>query len=117
MNPSNELQLAWYSLTRDWLRFSWFVAGVAIVVWLIFLQLGFLNALLNSNTLLIEHLNADLLLVSSSRRTLVLRDAFSRRRLFQAASLPQVHSVHPLYIDYHLASLRPAADRHDDRGP
>ena len=98
--------LAWYNLTHDRVRFALFVLGVVFAVVLMFMQLGFRGALLDSNSLLHEHVRADLVLISPNRSALPMREPFSRRRLVQAAAIPGVRSVHPLYIDNGAAVLR-----------
>lgn len=108
MGRSEWLSLAWYNLTQDWKRLSLYVAGITIAVLLVFVQLGFENALLDSNVLLLDHLDADLLLISSTRRSLVVRDTFSRRRLAEAAAVAGVRSAHALFLDYVLGVLRSA---------
>jgi putative ABC transport system permease protein len=98
--------LAWFNLTHDRARFALFVLGVTFAVVLMFMQLGFRGALLDSNTLLHERIRADLVLISPNRSALPLREPFSRRRLAQAAAIPGVRSVHPLYLDNGAALLR-----------
>jgi len=117
MKRSERLSLAWYNLTQDWKRLGLYVAGIAIAVLLVFVQLGFQNALLKSNVLLLDHLDAQLLLIGSTRRSMVVRDTFSRRRLTQAAGVAGVRSTHALYLDYILGVLRNAAPTAKERRP
>jgi putative ABC transport system permease protein len=98
--------LAWFNLTHDRVRFALFVLGVTFAVVLMFMQLGFRGALLDSNTLLHERIRADLVLVSPNRSILPMREPFSRRRLVQAAGVPGVREVHPLFLDNGAAALR-----------
>lgn len=106
--------VAWHNLTHDPWRFGLFSLGIGFAVVLMFLQNGFRNALLDSNLLLIRHLDADLVLVSPQRITLGAREPFWRRRLYQAAAAPGVARVEPLYVEYHFSLLRhPAADPKD----
>jgi putative ABC transport system permease protein len=109
--------LAWYNLTHDRVRFALFVLGVVFAVVLMFMQLGFRGALLDSNSLLHERIRADLVLVSPNRSMLPMREPFSRRRLIQAEAVPGVRSVHPLYIDNGAAVLRNTDPDPDRRGP
>ena len=92
MKRADRLSLAWSNLTQDWKRLGLYVAGITIAVLLVFVQLGFRNALLASNALLLDHLSADLLLISSTRKSIAVRDTFSRRRLIQAAWVRGVRS-------------------------
>ncbi len=110
--------LAWLNLTNDWRQFALFSAGIGFAVTLMFVQYGFRNALLDSNVLLIEKFNADLVLVSRAHSTLAIREAFSRHRIAQAASVPGVASAYPLYIEYNLSTIgttQPADQREPRR--
>ncbi len=98
--------LAWANLTHDRVRFGLFVLGITFAVVLMFVQLGFRNALLDSNTQLHSKFNADLVMVSPNRQAIAMREPFPRRRLQQAASVPGVRSVHPLYLENALGTLR-----------
>jgi putative ABC transport system permease protein len=82
---------------------------------LVFMQIGFRYALLDSNVSLIEKFDADLVLVSRKQSTLALRESFSRRRLYQAAGVRGVAAVRPLYVEYHLSELRGAGPREAER--
>jgi putative ABC transport system permease protein len=109
--------LAWLNLTHDLRRFVLFSLGIAFAVVLIFVQYGFRNALLDSNVLLIQKLNADLAVVSGRRAALPFRESFARHRLTEIAELPGVRSVHPLYMEYYLSLVRNPAEPADKRLP
>lgn len=98
--------LAWANLTHDRVRFGLFVLGVAFAVILMFVQLGFRNALLDSNTQLHDRLRADLILVSPNRQALAMSEGFPRRRLAQVRAVFGVREVHPLYIECAVAQIR-----------
>jgi putative ABC transport system permease protein len=109
--------LAWLNLTHDRRRFVLFSLGIALAVVLIFVQYGFRNALLDSNVLLIEKLNADLAVVSGRHAALPFRETFARHRLTEIAGLPGVRSVHPLYLEYFLSRVRNPAEPPEKRPP
>jgi putative ABC transport system permease protein len=109
--------LAWLNLTHDLRRFVLFSLGIALAVVLIFVEYGFRNALLDSNVLLIEKLNADLAVVSGQRAALPFRETFARHRLTQIAGLPGVRSVHPLYMEYYLSLVRNPDEVPEKRPP
>jgi putative ABC transport system permease protein len=111
------IPLAWLNLTHDRRRFVLFSAGIALAVVLIFVEYGFRNALLDSNVLLIQKLNADLAVVSGRRAAMPFRESFARHRLTQIAGLPGVRSVHPLYVEYYLSPLRNPAEPLSKRSP
>ena len=98
--------LAWLNLTHDRWRFVLFSFGIAFAVVLMFVQYGFRNALLDSNFLLIDHINADLVMVSQRGASIAFRESFARHRLEQVAGTAGVKSIHPLYIEYYQSLLR-----------
>lgn len=98
--------LAWANLTHDRMRFGLFIAGVTFAVVLMFVQLGFRNALLDSNTLIQEKLRADLVLVSPSRQAIAMHESFPRRRLSQVSAVEGVQSVQAMYIENITAFMR-----------
>jgi putative ABC transport system permease protein len=100
------IPLAWHNLTHDPIRFALYILGVGFAVLLMFAQLGFRSALIDSSTQLLEKLDGELFLINRNKTSLIFPDAFSRRRLDQAASIVGVKSAHPVYIEYGLSVLR-----------
>src|SRR5262245_38113757 len=96
------IPLAWLQLTRKKLRLLVAVAGVAFAVILIFMQLGFRDALFNSATRFHSALDGDLVLISPTFDFLVQPKSFSRRRLFQTLGWPEVERVSPIYLGLNL---------------
>lgn len=96
---SQRIPLAWLNLTHDRRRFLVSLAGVSFAVILMFVEMGFLNALLDSTAALIEHLNADLVVISKSRYALSVVQPFPRARLYQTLRCTGVKAVHPVYIE------------------
>src|SRR6516165_2994373 len=113
----SHVPLAWLNLTHDRRRFVLFSLGIALAVVLIFVQYGFRNALLDSNVLLIQKLNADLAVISGRRAALPFRESFARHRLTQIAALPGVRSVHPVYMEYYFSLVRNPAEPPEKRPP
>ena len=109
--------LAWLNLTHDRVRFGLFILGIVFAVVLMYMQIGFRNALLDSNTLLPTNLNADLILVSPNRRPLPLREPISRHRLTQTASVPGVRAVLPMYLENGLGQLKGSHPDPEKRKP
>lgn len=109
--------LAWANLTHDRLRFGLFVLGIAFAVILMFVQLGFRNALLDSNTQLHDKLRCDLVLVSPNRQAIAMAEPFSRRRLEEVRTVPGVREVHPMYLDNAFGRMRDTNPNPADRGP
>ena len=92
-----DIPLAWLQLTREWPRFLAALAGVTFAVVLVFMQLGFSDALYASSVRMHEALAGDLFLVHPQASYLALMKPFSRRRLYQTLAFPGVASVTPVY--------------------
>jgi putative ABC transport system permease protein len=74
------------------------VTGVAFTVFLMLMQLGFLGAVVQTATQLYDHLNFDLLLVSSEYATLRNPGTLQRVRLAQARGVDGVQNVLPVGV-------------------
>ncbi|MBD2177973.1 FtsX-like permease family protein [Pseudanabaena sp. FACHB-1998] len=90
--------LAWLQLTYEKSRLLVAIAGITFAVVLMFLQLGFRDALFTSAVRLQGNLIGDLVIISPQSTNLVGMRNFSQRRLYQASGLKGVSSVNPLYI-------------------
>lgn len=94
--------LAWLNLCESRRRLLASVSGVSFAVVLMFLELGFLHGLYDSQTRVAELLNADLIMMHRHKEALVPSLAFSRRRLVQARGFEGVAAAWPLYVEeYH----------------
>jgi putative ABC transport system permease protein len=109
MPTAKRVPLAWRNLTHDPVRFGLFTAGIGFAVVLMGVQYGIMNAMLDSNTVLLERLNADLVLVSPTKASLLFREGINRRRLEQAAGVEGVAAVEPVYLEYQLGAIRHTA--------
>nr|WP_211175888.1 ABC transporter permease DevC [Brasilonema sp. UFV-L1] len=74
------------------------LSGIAFADVLMFMQLGFQNALYDSNTRLNRVLQTDIVLVSPKARNMQSLSTFSRRRLYQASAISGVKSAEALYV-------------------
>jgi putative ABC transport system permease protein len=90
--------LAWLQLTYEKSRLLVAIAGITFAVVLMFMQLGFRDALFNSAIRLQSNLVGDLVIISPQSTNLVGMRNFSQRRLYQALGMKEVASVNPLYI-------------------
>jgi putative ABC transport system permease protein len=90
--------LGWLQLSHHKSRLLVALAGIAFADVLIFMQLGFQNALYDSNTRLNRTFLGDIILISPQSRNMQNLATFSRRRLLQAADVPGVKSAEALYI-------------------
>ncbi|MEM1369752.1 MAG: ABC transporter permease DevC [Cyanobacteria bacterium P01_H01_bin.15] len=92
--------LGWNQLWRDKTRLLTAIAGIAFADILIFMQLGFRNALFDTNTSIQRKLDTDLVLISSRAREMTRLYTFPRRRLYQALDIPGVLSADALYVNF-----------------
>lgn len=90
--------LAWLSLVHDRRRFLAATVGVAFAVVLMLVELGFLNAIYDSSTLVIEAFDADLVIVSRLKDDTNPSKPFPRALVASARAVPGVTSAHPLYL-------------------
>ncbi|MDB9360711.1 ABC transporter permease DevC [Nodularia spumigena CS-588/02] len=95
-----KIPLAWLQLAQQKIRFVVAVAGIAFIVLLTFIQLGFQDALYSSATALHQNLRGDLFLVSSQYKSLTATQSFSRSRLYQTLGFEGVESVSPIYLQF-----------------
>jgi putative ABC transport system permease protein len=94
------IPLGWYQLSRQKVRFLVVLAGITFIVVLMFMQLGFQDALYSSATQVHRNLKGDLFLISSQYKALTSQQSFPRARLYQALALDGTESVSPLYVQF-----------------
>lgn len=94
------IPIAWFQLIHHKVRFLATLAGISFVVILLFMQLGFQDALFDSSVRINEALEGDLFLISSQYKSLTAQQSFPRTRLYQAPALTSVASVSPLYFQF-----------------
>jgi len=90
--------LAWLQLTYEKSRLLVAIAGIVFAVVLMFMQIGFQDALFRSAVRLQSNLIGDIVLISPQSTNLVGMRNFSQRRLYQARGIQGVEAVSPLYI-------------------
>jgi len=114
MLAAKNVPLAWKNLTHDPVRLALYTAGIGFAVVLMGVQYGIMNAMLDSNTVLLERLNGELVLVNPTKASLLFREGVNRRRLEQAAGVGGVAAVDAAYLEYQLGEVRhTAADPRD----
>jgi len=94
------IPLALLQLTHNKLRFCTTIIGLAFIVNLFFLQLGFHDALFDSSLRVYKALQGDIFLISPQYQSITSQQPFSRMRLYQALALDSVKSISPLYLKY-----------------
>ncbi|MBE9099227.1 ABC transporter permease DevC [Vacuolonema iberomarrocanum] len=85
-------------LKHDRMRLLTAIAGITFADVLIFMQLGFSDALLRTNTQYPRNLQADLVIISTQAKNFGQLRTFTRRRLYQAQDVPGVADADALYI-------------------
>jgi putative ABC transport system permease protein len=96
--PSFPVPLGWRQLAHKPLRLMVAVAGIALAVLLIMMQLGFRSALFESTLRFHERFQYDVALFSPDSVFIVRPAPFSIRRLYQALGDEQVADVSPVHI-------------------
>ncbi|GAB1544279.1 ABC transporter permease DevC [Scytonema sp. NUACC21] len=95
-----KIPLAWLQLARNKVRSLVAVAGIAFIVILMFMQLGFQDALYSSATQVHHHLKGDLFLISSQYKSLTANQSFFRTRLYQTLGFDGVEYVSSMSIGF-----------------
>jgi putative ABC transport system permease protein len=96
------IPLAWLQLRRETIRLLIALAGIGFAVILMFVQLGFRDALFDSAITLHQNLRGDVFLISPQSTALIAMKSFSQRRLYQALSYGEVESISEIYLDFGL---------------
>jgi len=97
-NLLGRLPIGWLQLTHNRTRLAAAIAGVAFANILIFMQLGFRGALIESIRLPYEAFNAQIIVSGSDMNTLSDGSPLPRQRMFEALSVEGVASATPLYL-------------------
>jgi putative ABC transport system permease protein len=97
---TGKIPLSWLQLTREKTRLAVALSGIAFADILMFMQLGFRDALYYSNVRMHSSLMGDVILINNQSNAVLSMKTFSQRRLYKALDLPTVQSVHPIYLDY-----------------
>ncbi|MEO3703553.1 ABC transporter permease DevC [Trichormus azollae] len=97
---TQKIPLSWLQLTREKTRLAVALSGIAFADILMFMQLGFRDALYYSNVRMHRSLKGEIVLINTQSNAVLAMKPFSQRRLYKALDLPAVQSVHPIYLDY-----------------
>lgn len=97
-----KIPLAWLQLRREKIRLLVALAGIGFADILMFMQLGFRDALFESNVTLHKKLNGDIFLISTQSTSTITMKSFPHRRLYQSLGFEGVESIRPLYLDFGL---------------
>jgi putative ABC transport system permease protein len=91
------LPVGWLQLVHNPMRLAAALAGVAFANVLVFMQLGFLGALIDGIALPYRAFDADILVSASDTNTLADASPLPRQRMYEALAVPGVARATPLY--------------------
>jgi putative ABC transport system permease protein len=97
-----KIPLAWLQLSHERMRLLIALAGIGFADMLMFMQLGFQNALFESSVTLHNALDGDVFLMSPQSDALGFTETFSDRRLYESLAVDGVDSIVPLYLSFGL---------------
>jgi putative ABC transport system permease protein len=94
------IPLAWLQLKREKVRLLIALAGIGFAVFLMFLQLGFKDALFDSAITFHKGLKGDVFMISSQSTALLSMKSFPDRRAYSTLGVPNVENVSPIYLGF-----------------
>ncbi|AOY78811.1 MAG: FtsX-like permease family protein [Moorea sp. SIO2B7] len=97
-----KIPLAWLQLSHEKMRLLVALAGIAFADILMFMQMGFRDALFESNVTLHNSLQGDIFLISPQSQATITMKSFPSRRLYQSIAFDGVKSIRGIYMDYGL---------------
>jgi putative ABC transport system permease protein len=95
-----KIPLAWLQLSHEKIRLLVAIAGISFADILMFMQLGFRDALFDSAVKFHTNVNGDIFLISPQSTALISMKSFPRRRLYQTLAFKGVDSVTPIYLGF-----------------
>ncbi len=95
-----KIPLAWLQLSHEKIRLLVAIAGISFADILMFMQLGFRDALFDSAVKFHTNVNGDVFLIAPQSTALISMKSFPRRRLYQTLSFNGVDSVTPIYLGF-----------------
>jgi putative ABC transport system permease protein len=97
-----KIPLAWLQLSHEKIRLLVAIAGITFADILMFMQLGFRDALFDSAVKFHTNVQGDVFLISPQSTSLITMKTFPMRRLYQTKSLENVTDISPVYIDFRI---------------
>lgn len=94
------IPLAWLQLKREKIRLLVALAGIGFAVILMFLQLGFQDALFDAAITFHRSIKGDIFLISPQSTSLIAMKSFPQRRLYQSLGIAGVDSISPIYLGF-----------------
>ena len=103
---SRSAGLAWRNIIHHKVTLLVSTTAIAFAVLIMFMEVGFLNGLYDSQTNALQILDADLVMVSRALHISNTLETFPRSRLQQAAGFPGVKGAYPVYFEDRFSELR-----------
>lgn len=97
-----KIPLAWLQLSHEKIRLLVAIAGISFADILMFMQLGFRDALFDSAVTLHKSIQGDVFLISPQSTSLIAMKSLPLRRLYQSRSVSNVVAITPIYLDFGL---------------
>lgn len=97
-----KIPLAWLQLSHEKIRLLVAIAGISFADILMFMQLGFRDALFDSAVKFHTNVSGDVFLIGPQSTALIAMKSFPRRRLYQALAFNGVESVTPIYLGFEI---------------
>ncbi|NET56549.1 MAG: FtsX-like permease family protein [Symploca sp. SIO2E6] len=97
-----KIPLAWLQLSHEKMRLLVALAGISFADILMFMQLGFRDALFETNITLHKSLQGDIFLISPQSSSVIALKSFPSRRLYQTLGFEGVESISQVYLDFAL---------------
>jgi len=94
----DRVAFAWRLIAHRKTRSAVAISGIAFSILVVFVQLGFYGAVVNTALAISSRLDADIVLLSSRFVHMSHASTFPRARIFQALALPEVASSTPMYL-------------------
>jgi putative ABC transport system permease protein len=94
-----KIPLSWLQLTHEKIRLLIALAGITFADMLMFMQLGFQDALFDNSINIHKNLKGDIFLMNPQSEALFSTKQFSSRRLYESLAIDGVASVSPVYVD------------------
>jgi putative ABC transport system permease protein len=107
---SHRTPLAWRNIVHRKPTMLISSAAVAFAVVIMFMELGFLNGLYDSQTGALRVFRADFVMVSRALHIFNTHETFARSRLQQVAGFDGVKGVYPIYLEDRSSDLRNPGD-------
>lgn len=95
-----KIPLSWLQLTHTKVRLVVAVLGIAFADMLMFMQLGFKDALFDSSVVLHQHLDGELFLINSQSNALIAMKTFPKVYLYKTKGILGVTAASPVYLDF-----------------